>query len=655
MSYEYGINDIYILGTLISEEKLLSYDKSGRRRPIWINSNNKLQFNIEPISELPDSFPEIKYFDAFASNFKVSEFDEFSFEYSERVSEFKMFLDKYLIVFKPFRSKSEHNKLDDTSLTLIRKDTIDFIENTFYRSVPIFKKNEMADSREKFEQMLIQNRFFGGNASISKDKNDVPEFVLWRDENRQYTAYGIIDGFDYDKTSGFCLTSGQNIKSVKLSAQWLAKSIYNDQISTVMFINISEYKEISAAIENEGVELKSKIDFVNQPKVLMPKTVNIVKSNSNIQENPECEFVRRFIEYTHSELLTYDNKDLVNFHIAMKSSNLVILAGMSGSGKSRLVSVYGNSLGIPAEQMKFIPVRPAWADDSDILGYLDTLNMIYRPADTGLVDTLISASKYQDSLYIVCFDEMNLARVEHYFSQFLSVLEQENNKKYLQLYNEKVENRVYNSNEYPARIEIGENIIFVGTVNIDESTYHFSDKVLDRANVITLKIRPFNELKEIVKREREKKEQSKSDIEKKKYSFSVYKTFKITEEFNLEDSEIEFLTNLHNLLQRQSKNFGIGFRIVRQIHKYLSNINDLSVTRREMFDMQIVQRIMTKIRGSQDLLENLTGSYNEKDNSTDDSEFIKLLDSYKNVSDFIETRQAVINKARELKMYGYTI
>lgn len=81
---------------------------------------------------------------------------------------------------------------------------------------------------------------------------------------------------------------------------------------------------------------------------------------------------------------------------------------------------------------------------------------------------------------------MNLAKVEYYFAQFISILENDVNNRILRIYNPKEEINVTNAAEYPAEIRLGENIIFCGTINVDESTYRLSDKVLDRANLIKL-------------------------------------------------------------------------------------------------------------------------------------------------------------------------
>ncbi|MEH6946972.1 hypothetical protein V7068_07810 [Bacillus sp. JJ634] len=94
--------------------------------------------------------------------------------------------------------------------------------------------------------------------------------------------------------------------------------------------------------------------------------------------------------------------------------------------------------------------------------------MVYRSEDSGLINALRKAEMEESKLFIVCFDEMNLARLEHYFSQFLSILEMDHGKRVLRLYNDDLENRLYNSAQYPPTIVIQDNVLFVGTVNVDE-------------------------------------------------------------------------------------------------------------------------------------------------------------------------------------------
>lgn len=249
--------------------------------------------------------------------------------------------------------------------------------------------------------------------------------------------------------------------------------------------------------------------------------------------------------------------------MALKVSCLVILAGMSGTGKSGLVRLYADAMGLPKEQAVMIPVRPSWMDDSDLLGYLDMKNMIYRPADTGLAELLVDAARHPEKMYIVCFDEMNLARAEHYFAQFISVLEQEEHR-VIRLYNPSLMPRIYNSASYPAEIPVGRNVIFTGTVNVDESTYHFSDKILDRANVITLHQGKFRDLAKLERTEAERWPE---------VSASEWEAFRRTSDtVALTETELDFLDALNEALQQGGLQGGIGYRVARQMGRYLLNI-----------------------------------------------------------------------------------
>lgn len=340
----------------------------------------------------------------------------------------------------------------------------------------------------------------------------------------------------------------------------------------------------------------------------------------------------------------YDERDLYNFHISAKSSRLVILAGRSGTGKSGLVRLYGEALGLTPSQVAFLPVRPSWMDDGDILGYLDRNRMLYFPSDTGLAELLVEASRHPEKMYIVCFDEMNLARAEYYFAQFISVLEKKENPA-LQLYNPSLEERVYNHSDYPARIPLMDNVLFMGTVNVDESTYHFSDKILDRANVITLHQRKFSDMARLTRRE------VAPEVE---VSADEYRQFRKDEGVvTLSDVELHLLDDLNAALDERGTSGGIGYRVVSDMSRYLANIPSGSpMNRKEALDMQIVQRVLTKVRGSREQIGYLT-SLNEENKLI--GRFPELLKKYSQVSAFTESLRVLERKAKELRTYDYTL
>jgi len=398
-----------------------------------------------------------------------------------------------------------------------------------------------------------------------------------------------------------------------------------------------------------------------------------VESKSNVKsanfesDSGEQTFINDLNQVALSNQLVYDMEDLVNFHIAIKTGALVVLAGMSGVGKSQLVINYARALGLSGvdeageerKQFLFIPVRPSWNDDADLIGFYDAIHKIYRPAETGLVDLLIEASleDNKDKLYLICFDEMNLARVEHYFSQFLSILELTEDR-YLTLYSEKLVPEVYNRHEYSPRVPIGNNVFFVGTVNIDESSFQFSDKVLDRANVIRLKIYESLRAWKTVFEEKATGKPSEERAQLSPVPGNVFSSWcnNSPTEIGLTDAEIDFLDELNSALRKIDKDRVVGYRIIRQIGSYLKNIpcnveGQGLLDRGKAFDLQLVQRIMPKFKGPESDFEQLLGKYTEREQAT--SQILKLFDKYPTVSMFSYSRGVCHKKAKELLDHGY--
>ena len=383
-----------------------------------------------------------------------------------------------------------------------------------------------------------------------------------------------------------------------------------------------------------------------EPPAPAPVSAPLPAAPAEVQEPDgltEKAFLDRLSRAAKSRGLLYAESDLINFHVALKVSCLVILAGMSGTGKSGLVRLYAEAMGLPRQQAVMIPVRPSWMDDSDLLGYLDMRNMLYRPADTGLAEVLVDAARHPEKMYIVCFDEMNLARAEHYFAQFISVLEREEDP-VIRLYNPALMPRIYNSEAYPAEIPVGKNVLFTGTVNVDESTYHFSDKILDRANVITLHQGKFRDLAGAGRTEPEVFPE---------ISAGEWGAFRRSEGgVGLTEEELSFLDALNDALQAGGLAGGIGYRVARQMGRYLANIPaGLSFTRADGLDCQTVQRILTKLRGSGEQLLSLV-ALDEKGGLAGDA--AAVLDRWSRLSSFGESRKALLRKARELKLYDYT-
>lgn len=180
--------------------------------------------------------------------------------------------------------------------------------------------------------------------------------------------------------------------------------------------------------------------------------------------------------------------ELANFYLAMTVSPMVILSGISGTGKSLLPRKFAKLTG---SGFNPIPVQPQWADNSDLFGYVPTLSPT-KYIDGALTKSLREATAAPSKLIIALLDEMNLAPVEHYFSDFLSVAETRvrsgGRVSTDELPIELPEAVVGAADPYAdlRGATLPPNLRVVGTANMDESTHTFSPKVLDRAFTIEL-------------------------------------------------------------------------------------------------------------------------------------------------------------------------
>lgn len=210
------------------------------------------------------------------------------------------------------------------------------------------------------------------------------------------------------------------------------------------------------------------------------------KSRSKLSEH---DFVEQFTDVTRQRGFVFDREDLVHYHVSMKSAPMTIITGGPGTGKTSLPRLYAEALGA-RDEFSCIPVRPDWLDDRDLLGAFNPLSRRFEPGASGLVDQLISASlEFQngnEGIYTILFDEMNLARVEHYFSQFLSVLDSPVDQRAITLFPAGTtrESDPYNAHRL---LRLGMNVRFVGTANLDETTHFFTPKVLDRVQIVSLR------------------------------------------------------------------------------------------------------------------------------------------------------------------------
>ncbi|MDB9454401.1 AAA family ATPase [Dolichospermum circinale CS-534/05] len=199
---------------------------------------------------------------------------------------------------------------------------------------------------------------------------------------------------------------------------------------------------------------------------------------------------------------------LLSLFSALYTGSLVVLNGSVGVGKTSVIRQSANLIG---GKSTIVPVRPAWLDSADLLGFFDPLSETFRPSP--FLTALKDAKKQPDRLHLVCLDELNLAKIENYGADLLSALEYSRShqvKQNLLLYSESIETelieeakliheeeqrdskqtqrlrRIQNIlKDYPSNFSIPKNLVLLGTLNSDETTYDLSPKVIDRSFVIT--------------------------------------------------------------------------------------------------------------------------------------------------------------------------
>ena len=226
------------------------------------------------------------------------------------------------------------------------------------------------------------------------------------------------------------------------------------------------------------------------------------KKNSHPFINPTLpKLVQFVVQYARNSRLHlfYTAEDIAAFIAGLGMSKLTILQGMSGTGKTSLPKIFTEAL---FSNCEIVEVESSWRDKNELLGYYNEFSKTYTPKK--FTQALYKARLNPDTLTFIVLDEMNLSRIEYYFSDFLSLMENEPDKREIKLLNVGLY-RKNNGVKKPYRgltdghtIKIPPNVWFIGTANRDESTFEISDKVYDRAHTMNFNkraktVRSYNE------------------------------------------------------------------------------------------------------------------------------------------------------------------
>jgi 5-methylcytosine-specific restriction protein B len=418
-------------------------------------------------------------------------------------------------------------------------------------------------------------------------------------------------------------------------------SIYYKEYLKQDFPNEQEFLEDlyeMISIYNDYYELTFK------EKTGIPKK-NQTTNNGEFSMKSNIEAIGKFIK---SKGYIFSYEDLCNFYLSLKTKPFVILAGISGTGKSKLVKLFSEAIGATSMNNRYniLSVKPDWNDSTELFGYKN-INDEFIPGQLTRIIKEASKSENIDKPYFVCLDEMNLSRVEYYLSEYLSIIESRDFNDEGLLITDRIFPRGYLAEDNPySDLGFPENIYIIGTVNMDDTTFAFSRKVLDRANTLEFSEVNLEELNFDTDFKTSKPLSLENDCFKTRF-------ISIKDAVNYDRDYVTRINNwiveINNILTAGNKHFGYRVRdeiVFYMLENKIHGLMDESVA----FDYQIMQKILPTITGSgrviKEILIDLYNYCNPDGQISDQMDYIKYGEENLETALFIKSASKILMMLR---------
>ncbi len=304
------------------------------------------------------------------------------------------------------------------------------------------------------------------------------------------------------------------------------------------------------------------------------------KFNNKLTLKEICIRLRNYAASEHK--LYYDESQIRQFIAGLGVSKIMIMQGMSGTGKTSLAFVFGQFLDNPS---LIVPVQPMWKERTDLIGYYNEFTKKFNVTD--LLEQMYNAN-YSRDIYVTVLDEMNIARIEYYFAEFLSLLEIPNEESRRLT----VVSDVWSDDPrqlVDGQIKLPVNMWYIGTANNDDSTFAIASKVYDRAMIMNLdkKAKPFEAPRT------------------KKIKLSVDHFNKLVEEaikeYAITERNVKRINELDKYMMKTFQvSFGNG--IMKQIRMYVPLMIACGGDEIEAIDDIVSKKIMRKLESCNPLL-----------------------------------------------------
>ncbi len=303
-----------------------------------------------------------------------------------------------------------------------------------------------------------------------------------------------------------------------------------------------------------------------------------------------------FIEYCKLSGLIFSANLINRFVASLCTKPFVICSGLSGSGKTKLAQAFVQWISFNESQYLIVPVGADWTNREPLLGYPNALdNKTYIVPENGVLDLILRAKENLEKVeeltkpYFLILDEMNLSHVERYFADFLSAMESGDKISLHKILDDKY--------EIPASFNLPKNLFIIGTVNIDETTYMFSPKVLDRANTIEFRLTDQN-LEDYIK----------SDVplnlnllkgKGASMAAGFIETALTVTDKNLSTVKSELLEFFAELKKSGAE---FGYRSASEIGRLMCMLEEFGEKGDDLLDVAIMQKLLPKLHGSRNKL-----------------------------------------------------
>lgn len=435
---------------------------------------------------------------------------------------------------------------------------------------------------------------------IDIQANTTESNTSFTDDSVAYT----VDG-KYNKFIRFKI-----IEEKAINSDWRWKTLGSAEATYLAREDVNEFdiNTVRNNIERIGQLLSVYNDPASLSYQLLIKCRNILESQPAIPNPeplgvPEMFKITEFAERVTAANLKFPIEHSTRFVSALCTKPFVILTGLSGSGKTKLAQAFAQWICEDESQYCIVPVGADWTNREPLLGYPNALSKNeYIKPDNGVIDLIIEAGKGEniDKPYFLILDEMNLSHVERYFADFLSAMGLGKDSEITLHTGDSAWDGV------PSSVKLSKNLFIIGTVNIDETTYMFSPKVLDRANVIEFRVSD-EEMAAFLKNP------AKPDISKLSgagsgmaadfvaLAESEVNEFRDKEKINAE------LTNFFKELKKIGAEF--GYRTASEIYRFAGQLDRLTAKEGkkwktdDVIDAAVIQKLLPKVHGSRSKLD----------------------------------------------------